>query len=97
MSNGLDLSVSRSLELLAAAQHTASDFARREEQLTRDIRARRYSTNRKREDAMEFAEATFSAQIAEIDAALAAGTERVRRCRPSRWAGSRNRSRMPRN
>ena len=78
MSNGLDLSVSRSLELLTAAQHTASDFARREEQLTRDIRARRYSTNRKREDAMEFAEATFSAQIAEIDAALATGTERVR-------------------
>ena len=53
MSSGLDLRVSRSLELLAAVRHTAAEFAQREDQFARDIRTRRYAANRKFQEAME--------------------------------------------
>ena len=51
MSSGIDLRVSRSTELLASLQQVAADFAKREEQLTRDIRTRRHAVNRKLQDA----------------------------------------------
>ena len=53
MSRGIDLRVSRSLELLGALKQTVSDYAKKEEQLVRDLSNRRYAANRGYRDALD--------------------------------------------
>lgn len=65
MSSRVDLRASRSLDLLKRLKQTAADFAKVEEQLYRDLAARRYAVNRKFRDAKEKAETRLSAFAAE--------------------------------
>jgi hypothetical protein len=77
VNNPPDLRPSRSLELLALLQQTTAAFAQREEQLTRDISARRHATNRKLREAIERAETRQATLSAEADEVLKSGQERL--------------------
>ncbi|MCE0498541.1 MAG: hypothetical protein LV481_11405 [Methylacidiphilales bacterium] len=64
MSKGIDLCVNRSLELLGNLRQTAAKFAQREEQLARDLKNRRFTTERQAQQAISEAEAGLAAQTA---------------------------------
>jgi hypothetical protein len=64
VSNGIDLRVSRSLELLANLRQTAAKFAQRETQLARDLRQRRHASEKLTEQTVADAEAHHAAQVA---------------------------------
>ena len=77
MNNPIDLRPSRALELLARLQQTAAAFARREEQLNRDISTRRHTTNRKFRDATEQAENRLAARSEDSEARRQSEHERI--------------------
>jgi hypothetical protein len=64
VSNGVDLRVSRSLDLLAHLRQAAARFAQRETQLARDLRNRRYGAEKQAEQIVADAEAHHAAQLA---------------------------------
>ena len=76
MSNRGPLRLSASLELLADLQRTVTDFAKKEELLTRDLLARRGSVNRKLRDATEKTEARLASGLAEAETYFQAEQER---------------------
>ena len=76
---GIDLRISRSLELLASLRETASRFAKREEELVRDLGARRYAVNRKYWDANEEREVRLAAELAATESHFKTEEERVRK------------------
>jgi len=61
VNNAPDLRVSRTLELLAHLQHTGAVFAKQEEQLSRDLGARRFAINRAYREALATLEAECAA------------------------------------
>ena len=78
MSSGPDLRISRSLDLLATLKETVSKFAKREEQITRDINTRRYNTTLKNHHAVSRAESSSALQIAGAEESARAAEERIR-------------------
>ena len=78
MNSGPDLRVNRSLELLGTLKQTASKFAKREEQLSRDLTSRRYAANRTSQDAIEKTESTYSAKIAQTEEYFRAQAQRIK-------------------
>ncbi len=78
MNKGLDLRVNRSLELLGSLKQTASKFAKREEQISRELTSRRYAANRTSQDAIEKTESTYSAKIAQTEEYFRAQAQRIR-------------------
>ena len=77
MSNGTDLRVSRSLDLLNRLERTASEFATREEQLTQDQRTSRYKANRKHSVAMQEVESRLDAIVNKLDERYGAEAQRI--------------------
>src|SRR5450432_196047 len=77
VNNDPDLRINRSLDLLASLKKTAAEFAKKEEQLFRDFRTRRYAATRKHHEAMEKLETEFAAQIGETESHFARENERV--------------------
>lgn len=77
MSSGLDLRVNRSLELLTSLKQTAAKFAKREEQLSRELSSRRYAATRSGQEAIEKTESTYAAKIAQTEEAFRAEAQRV--------------------
>ena len=67
MSSGLDLRVSESVELLKRLTRTVADFVAKEDQLTRDLRSRRFTMDRKYREGMSKSEGRLTAQIADTD------------------------------
>lgn len=74
----MNLNVSRGVELLGKLEQTTTDFARREEALNRDIRSRRYTTERKYHDTIAGLEEKIAAQLAEVDTTRSDAEARVR-------------------
>ena len=74
---GVDLRVSRGLDLLVALKQTVADFAKREELLTRDLLSRRGAANRKHRDGIEKADTRVAAQIADTEKRFSAEEKRV--------------------
>jgi S-DNA-T family DNA segregation ATPase FtsK/SpoIIIE len=77
VNSGCDLTVDRSLELLGNLKQTAEKFARREEQLTRELNSRRYSANRTSLETLEQTAAGFETQLAQTEAYFHAEHERI--------------------
>ncbi len=73
----MDLRITRSLELIARLKRVLEDFAQREEQATRDFRARRYALARAHHEANAGLDAAASARVAEVVAALDAEEQRL--------------------
>lgn len=73
----IDLSVRRSIELLGQLHRTVSDFARREEQLTRDIRTRRQAINRKLQDGTGRSDNRLAEQMTEMESRFQKEKERI--------------------
>ena len=77
MNSGLDLRVNRSLELLGSLKQTAAKFAKREEQLSRDLTSRRYTANRTSQNAIEKTESGYSAKIAQTEEYFRVEAQRI--------------------
>ena len=77
MNSGLDLRVNRSLELLGSLKQTVSKFAKREEQISRDLTSRRYTANRTSQEAIEKTESSYSAKIAQTEEYFRAEAHRI--------------------
>jgi len=77
VNSSTDLSPSRSLALLARLQQTTTAFAQREEQLTRDLAARRHTINRKFRTAIDQADTHLAALGADSEAILQSGDEHL--------------------
>ncbi len=77
VNNPIDLRPSRALELLARLQQTSAAFARREEQLSRDLAARRHTTNRKFREATDHAETRLTTRSTDSDATRQSEAERL--------------------
>ncbi len=94
MNNRTDFSLTRSLALLTALKSTAADFAKREEELTRDLGNRRSVLRRKHRDATARVESRlatetgdaqsfFGAADAGVKASYNSRKERIERLRIS--------------
>ena len=66
MNNAPDLRVSRTLELLAQLKQTGAVFAKKEEQLSRDLGARRVAINRSHREALAALESDGAAQAQQV-------------------------------
>ena len=77
MSSGVDLRVSRSVDLLVALKQTVADFAKKEETLTRELLNRRGTANRRHRETMEKTDAKLAAQIEETEARFKSEEVRV--------------------
>jgi len=80
----MDLRVSRSLELLGNLQRTVAAYARREAELVRDLRSRRFTVERKVNEAIERAEAKHAADVAEAAERFSSGEQRIKAVAKSR-------------
>ncbi len=78
MSEALDLSARRSLELLTRLRETFASYAQREEKHARDFAARRHAANRKHRDESARINSTAEAQVSEAEAAAAKAEGRVK-------------------
>ena len=79
MNSGLDLRVQRCLQLLNDLKQKATEFARREEVLTRDLNGRRYAVGRTAQEALAVKETTYSTHLAQVEAYFTAEAKRVRK------------------
>lgn len=66
----MDLRVSRCLDLLKSLLQTVSEFAKREDQITNDLRARRVASNRRFNEGTEQAEAALAGELGRSGAAF---------------------------
>ncbi len=78
MNKPTDLRVNRSIETLNRLRLVGAEFAKREDQVTKDFRARRYALTRKQQDAVAKAEARHAAQVAELESRIQHDEERIR-------------------
>lgn len=78
MSDGTELRVSRCLELLGGLRKTVTDFAKREEVLVRELKAKRYAIEQKYQGAADQTEAGLTKQFDEARARFDAAEQRVR-------------------
>ncbi len=69
MNSGQNLCVNRSLKLLAQLKQTVVDFGKKEEQIVRDLRAKRHALTRKQYDATARMNEKFAAQAGEVESA----------------------------
>ena len=83
---GVDLRVSRSLDVLVQLKKTVSEFAKKEEDLTRELLARRGAANRKHRDGIERSDAKLAAQLGETEARFKAEEDRVNTIHSARRA-----------
>ena len=74
----MDLRVDRSNEALNRLRLVGADFAKREDVLTKDFRARRYAMGKKQQEATAKAEARRAALVAEVQEHTERAEERVR-------------------
>jgi hypothetical protein len=65
------------MQLLETLERTVADFAKREEELTRDLRARQQAVERRLHDASGKTEAQLAAQVAQTEEALKAEEDRL--------------------
>ena len=70
--------VSRSLDLLAKLKQTVSDFAKKEDQLTRELQTRRYQADRKHRDALHRIDGELAVKSTAADAFCKEETARLR-------------------
>ncbi len=77
VSSGVDLRVTRNLDLLVALKQVVGDFAKREEQLTRGLLAKRGAANRKHRDGMDKVESRLAVQLAETETHFKSEEDRV--------------------
>lgn len=77
MSSRLDFRISRSLELLARLKQTVAEFAKKEDQLARDLSGRRVAAARKNRDAMDKVEARLATLTADAEARFSGQEERI--------------------
>ena len=75
MNSAPDLHVSRTLTLLTHLKATSAAFAKNEEQLSRDLGARRFAINRAHREALAALETEHAAQIQEVQAQCKAGEQ----------------------
>ena len=80
----MDMRASQGVELLETLERTVADFARREEELTRDLRNRQQAVDRRRYESTELANATLTARTAETEATYQAAEELLRKKYSSR-------------
>lgn len=78
MSSRVDLRISHSLELLAALKRAGAEYAKREEELTRDFGARRSVIRRKFRDAIARVEAAQTTQTNDTQAQYASAESRIK-------------------
>ncbi len=78
MSSGLDLRVTRSLELLTNLKQVVSGFAKREEGIARHLRRRQQAAGNAGAPELEAAQATYAAQIAETEKVFGTEVERIK-------------------
>jgi S-DNA-T family DNA segregation ATPase FtsK/SpoIIIE len=78
VSNGPDLRISRSLELLGSLKQTAARFAKREAQIARDFAGRRYAANKTSTEALAETESTYSAHLTQAEEYFRAQDQHVR-------------------
>lgn len=74
----MDMRASRSLKLLEELEKTVAEFAKREEELTRDLRNRVQAVDRRRHEASEKTESLLGAQVAETEASVQEEEARLR-------------------
>ena len=86
MSRGVDLRVTRSLDLLVALKQAVADFGKREETLTRELLSKRGAANRKQRDGVEKADARLATQMEEARARFADEEMRVNAFHAARQA-----------
>ncbi|WP_038167836.1 FtsK/SpoIIIE domain-containing protein [Verrucomicrobium sp. BvORR106] len=79
MSNGLDLRASRSVELLDALESKVADFAKREEQLQKELRTQRNTVTQKHQVTIDQAQSRLDQEVAEAQAHLEAESSRLKR------------------
>ncbi|WP_245958255.1 FtsK/SpoIIIE domain-containing protein [Roseimicrobium gellanilyticum] len=68
---------SRGMQLLETLEKTVAEFAKREEELNKDLRARQQAVERRLHEASGHTESHLAAQVAETEAALKAQEERI--------------------
>jgi S-DNA-T family DNA segregation ATPase FtsK/SpoIIIE len=86
VSNRPRLTAQRSLELLEELQRVVADFARREAQLTKDYTSKRYHLQRGHQDALQRADAQFTARLGAAEAITKGEEDRVRHLHNQRRA-----------
>src|SRR5690348_15604148 len=84
----MDLRITRSLELAASLKQTLAEYAKKEDQLTRDIGGKRYATNRKYRDIVEQIKTKLAADLLEEESRFQEEENRV----VKRFEGRRSRS-----
>lgn len=68
---------SRGMQLLETLEKTVAEFAKREDELSKDLRARQQAVERRLHEASGHTESQLAAQVAEAEAALQAQQERI--------------------
>lgn len=86
MSSRIDLRTSRSLELLKTLEHTVSEFAKREDQLTRDTRARRFASERKCNEGIDRLDEGLQTIYSQVNAGYEARERKARATHDARLA-----------
>ena len=86
MNSKLNLCVNRSLELLGQLKRTTSDFAKSEEEIFRDLRAKRHVLTRKQYDATTRMTERFSVQTGDVESAYRHEEQRIRALHDGRAA-----------
>ena len=79
MNSGVDLRAQHCLQLLSDLKQKATDFAKREEVLNRDLSGRRFAVNRTAQEALAAKESTYSTQLAQVEAYFTAEAKRVKK------------------
>ncbi len=78
VSNGTDLRVSKSLELLDRLEKSVTEFSRKEEQLTADQRTRQYKTNRKYSLTLQETEERLDERLGKLEEAAMEQAEQLK-------------------
>ena len=82
----MNLNANHGVELLGKLSQTVTEFTKREEELTRDIRSRRYTTERKYQDTIAGLDEKIAAQLGDVEASKESAEERVRAIHQARKA-----------
>lgn len=86
MSSRINLRTSRALELLKTLELAAADFAKKEDQIVRDIRTRRFAAERKCNEGLERIDERLAQQCSEIRAGYEQHERKASRTHDARLA-----------
>ncbi len=78
MNNAGDLRVERALNLLGTLKDTATEFAKKEEVLARELSSRRYSVSKSTQEAIAAKDATYKANLAQVNEYFDAEAQRIK-------------------